>query len=176
MLNKNLSEINPSRLDHVKLIVSEFDGVFTDNKVFTDENGIESIECNKYDSTGRGLLQSIDVELVVISSENNRSVKQRCKKLGLSCFSGISVKDKITSKLIKDLSLSPKNLIFIGNDVNDITALPQVGITLAVCDAHPNFMSKCEFVTRTKGGAGCIREICDLLVERKESEKSRAFS
>ena len=73
----------------IKLIVSDFDGVMTDNRVLVNENGVESVYCNRSDGMAVELLEKKDVKVVVISKETNKVVKTRCSKLGIEVYHGI---------------------------------------------------------------------------------------
>lgn len=165
---KLVHEIIDEQAAGIKIIISDFDGVFTDNCVYTDQFGTESIRCNKYDSVGISLLTEVDVEFIVVSSESNPTVQKRCEKLKLKCYTGVQDKGDILSKILTDRDLSPSEVLYIGNDTNDLSALKFVGLKVCVKDSHPDFIASCDFITKNKGGDGCIREICDVIRKGKK--------
>ena len=160
---KYIDQINELELKEIRLIISDFDGVFTNNRVYTSETGEEFLQCNKYDSTGISQLVKIPVSLIVVSSELNKSVSARCKKLSIDCYQGVTNKGKFVCRYMNDNIYSKEKVLYIGNDVNDLSVLGYVGVTVATADAHFDYASKCRFSTRRAGGDGCIRELCDLI-------------
>ncbi len=168
---KLVNELNHFEAKKIKIIISDFDGVFTDNCVYTDEVGRESVRCNKYDSIGTAQLAKTDIELVVVSSEKNISVQKRCEKLNLLYFTGVDDKGVLIANILAERSFNADQALYLGNDLNDIPALDFVGFKVAVRDSHPSFIAACDFITEKKGGEGCIREICDILIERKQFQK-----
>lgn len=165
---KLVKEISDEEVSEIEIIISDFDGVFTNNCVYTDEFGNESIRCNKYDSIGIGQLSEVNVELMVVSSERNSSVLKRCEKLELTCHAGVRDKGEQILEILRYRNLCSSQVLYIGNDINDLNALKFVGLKVAVKDSHPDFVAACDFITERKGGEGCIREICDIIRKGKK--------
>ena len=88
MRDKKLDE----GLGQVEFVVFDFDGVFTDNTVYVDQNGVESVRCWRGDGLGLEMLRKRGVELAVVSTETNPVVAARCKKLNLRCVHGVTNK------------------------------------------------------------------------------------
>ena len=157
----------------IKLLVCDFDGVFTDNKVITNENGEESVICSRGDGLGIGMIRkNTDVEILVISTEKNKVVQRRCDKLGIWCITDAEDKLTILEDEIKKRGLSFGEVAFIGNDINDLKCIQKAGIGIAVADSHPEVLNAADLVTKKEGGGGAVREICDLILSSKQEEKN----
>lgn len=154
-----------------KLLALDFDGVLTDNKVYVNQDGIETVKCDRGDGLGLELLRKYtDVEVLIISKEKNPVVVARAKKLKIKCISGEDDKITVLKKEIKLKKLSLKQVCFIGNDLNDIECLKSVGLGMAVSDSHPLLASIVDYKTTKKGGDGVVREVCELLLLSKNYE------
>ncbi len=150
---------------NVKLLVLDFDGVMTNNKVIVDENGKESIICNRSDGMGVEMIKNKGIDVIVISKEVNKVVKARCDKLNVPCVHGVDDKLSILKKELNNRSLQPEDVCYIGNDVNDIECLKYVGIGIAVNDAFPEVKKVAKVVTKKNGGEGAVREIIDNIIK-----------
>ena len=146
----------------IKAIAFDFDGVFTDNRVYVMENGDEAVVCNRSDGMGISMLIARGVPLVIISTEKNPVVAARGAKLNLEVIQGVN--DKLP-KLVEWAStngLTLDQVAFLGNDVNDVECLRRSGLGVAVADAYPAALDAADFVLTGKGGHGAVREIADL--------------
>jgi N-acylneuraminate cytidylyltransferase len=152
----------------VDLLVMDFDGVLSDNRVWVDEDGRESVACNRSDSLGLDILRKkTKVQSLVLSKETNPVVGQRCKKLNLDCVQGVNDKGVALLDLLKERHIPAENVIYMGNDVNDLVCFPLVGYTVAPADAQPEVLHRADHVTSLTGGHGAVRELCDLILSRQ---------
>ena len=160
--------ISQELLASVGLVIFDFDGVFTDNSVYVTQDGVESVRCWRSDGLGLSRLRSINVKTFIISTETNSTVITRAKKLNVPCKQGVA--DKATSILetCLELCISPEKTMFVGNDINDIPGFQSIGIPVAVSDAYPEVHPHVVFKTKTPGGLGAVREICDLIFQAKQ--------
>ena len=158
--------------EEVELVVFDFDGVMTDDRVYVDQIGVEMVAANRRDGMGIGLLQKVGIKMVVLSSETNPVVQARCKKLNLPVIQGVEQKANILSEFMNKNKIDPKKVIYIGNDINDIPCFPLVGCALVVADAHPLASRQADIVLRHNGGEGAVREVCDLLLQSKRNGES----
>jgi YrbI family 3-deoxy-D-manno-octulosonate 8-phosphate phosphatase len=149
----------------VRLVVLDFDGVLTDNRVWVDESGKESIVANRGDGLGLAMLRHAGVELLVLSSETNAVVKARCEKLKLPHLTGVEEKAQCLRQFLESHSISQREVIYIGNDTNDLACFGLVGYKVAVADAHPLLRNQADLVLKKNGGHGAVREFCDLLLD-----------
>jgi len=160
--------INQLKLKKIQLLVLDFDGVLTDNRVFVDENGIESVACNRGDGLGIELLKkSKNIETIVISKEKNKVVQARCAKLSIECFNGIDEKLEILKSVSCKKGISLVNIAYIGNDVNDVSCLNAVGLGVVVHDAHKTALDAADLVLNRNGGHGAVREFIDMILEQQ---------
>lgn len=150
-----------------RFLVMDFDGVFTDNRVIVDENGVESVRADRSDGLGFGLLKAqTPVECLIISKERNLVVSQRAKKLGIPVLQAIDDKATALRAEMNKRGMRAEETIFVGNDVNDLPALDVAGFFVAPSDSHPEVLRRADLVLRNKGGRGALRELCDKLIAR----------
>jgi len=157
------------KFKRIKLLVLDFDGVMTDNRVLVSEDGKESVFCNRSDGLGVELLKKEGIEVVVISKEKNKVVQARCKKLKIKCWNGIDNKYKLFLKEIKKRKLKLENICFIGNDISDLNCVRAAGVGIAVADSHSSLLKIADYITKEKGGEGAVREITELIIKSKKN-------
>jgi YrbI family 3-deoxy-D-manno-octulosonate 8-phosphate phosphatase len=146
------------------MVVFDFDGVFTDNAVWTDSSGKESVRCWRGDGLGLERLRELAIPTWVLSTETNPVVAHRCAKLGISCRQGLAVKHDALLQVAADEGVALGDVAFVGSDINDADCLRVVGVPIVVFDAHPDVLSSARYRTRTRGGFGAVREVCDWIV------------
>jgi N-acylneuraminate cytidylyltransferase len=151
----------------IKLLVMDFDGVLTDNRVWVNQNGEETVAANRSDSLGLALLKERrKVESLVISKERNPVVEARCRKINLPVLQGIDDKATILKQYLAEKGIDPKEVVYIGNDTNDLPCFPIVSFAFAPADAQPEVQRKADWVLENQGGRGAVRELCDILISR----------
>ena len=166
-------------LASVNNIIIDFDGVLTDNTVITDENGKESVICNRSDGLGirlinkHSLLRAKEIKMFVLSTERNKVVRERCKKLKIKCYQGIEDKGYFLDKYTKEGEeqngyTEEKVILYIGNDLNDIPVIPHIDILAVPADGHPLLRSKADIQLKCIGGKGVMREIAEMLINIEE--------
>ena len=156
-------ELTNALLISIRLVAFDFDGVFTDNSVYVDQDGVESVRCWRSDGLGLARLCSIGVKALIISTEVNRVVSARAHKLNVPCKQGVEDKAEALLSSCAQMNISPEQAMFIGNDINDIPAFQCVGVPVGVEDCHPDIYPHISFRTHKPGGFGAVREICDLI-------------
>jgi YrbI family 3-deoxy-D-manno-octulosonate 8-phosphate phosphatase len=150
--------------DSIQAVVFDFDGVFTDNRVLVFQDGSEAVLCNRGDGWGLGQLKKTGIPLLILSTERNPVVQARADKLGIPCLHGIQDKGPALSRWLLERKLDPRQVVYVGNDANDLPCLEMVGFRVAVADAHPSVRQVADLVLDHPGGRGAIRELCDLLL------------
>lgn len=150
----------------ISLVVFDFDGVLTDNSVLTQEDGSEAVTSSRADGLGLEQLRRSGVPLLVLSKERNRVVEARCAKLELPCLQGVDDKAMVLSDYLRERNIPTPEVIYVGNDANDVDCLRLVGFPVVVGDAHPSVIAEAKLVLKAPGGRGAVRELCDLIVER----------
>lgn len=161
-------------LRSVRLIVFDFDGVMTDNRVLVMQDGTEGVLCNRSDGLGLERLRAGGPAMLVLSKEQNPVVAARCRKLRIECLQGIDDKAGALSRVLSDRGIAPRDAAYLGNDINDLPCMRLVGVPMAVADAYPPVLAAASYVTRSPGGAGAVREICDLFLDTTDPARSNA--
>ncbi|MCD4653047.1 methyltransferase domain-containing protein, partial [bacterium] len=156
-------------LNQIELLVLDFDGVMTDNRVWVNEKGEEAVYCNRFDSWGLNRLKKEGIKIAVVSTESNPVVVARCKKLNIPCISSSENKVKSLIELTDAMNIDRFRVAFVGNDTNDSDALSWVGLPIIVSDAEPYLRSIAVWITRNRGGEGAVREICDALIQARNA-------
>lgn len=149
----------------IQLLVLDFDGVLTDNRVLIDENGIEAVMCHRGDSLGIDKVKKMGFDVIVLSTETSSVVLARCRKLCIDCVHGCDDKLPRLKSLVSERGLDAENVAYVGNDANDAECLSWVGLPIAVNDSDPSAISVAKYVTERNGGHGAVREVCDLLLK-----------
>lgn len=150
------------RIRAIRLLILDFDGVFTDNMVYVFQDGSEAVRCFRGDGMGLSRLEGLGISSVVLSTETNPVVQMRCEKLKIPCVQGCRDKGAALDRFLKEMDLSPDQVAYLGNDINDLPCLDRVGLPMVVQDAHPEVISRASYRTRARGGHGAVREVCDL--------------
>jgi YrbI family 3-deoxy-D-manno-octulosonate 8-phosphate phosphatase len=152
-----------ARIHGLRLLVFDFDGVFTDNAVYTFEDGREAVRCSRFDGIGLRRLERSGVTPFIISTETNSVVGARAKKLQIECLHGIEAKFAALEKVVARFGVTLDQTGYVGNDINDRPCLKRVGLPIVVADAHPDVLAFARYVTQRRGGEGAVREVCDLV-------------
>lgn len=152
--------------EKVSLVVFDFDGVMTDNSVWVNGEGVESVSANRADGMGIEMLQAAGIRSVIISTEPNPVVAARAKKIGLPYFHGVNDKSHVLLDFLEREKIPAAETIYLGNDVNDLPCFPIVARAFVVADAHPVVKKQADFILTHAGGHGAVRELCDILIER----------
>lgn len=146
-------------------IVFDFDGVFTENTVYVDQEGRETIRASRGDGMGIDILQKAGIPCIVLSNEKNPVVLRRCEKLKIPCIHGIEDKLSILQKWVTENYYEMGKLIYVGNDINDLACVEAVGCGVAVADAHPTVLAEANHVLDHAGGHGAVRELSELILK-----------
>lgn len=148
----------------IDLIVYDFDGVMTDNRVYVNQDGMEWVACNRSDGLGVGLLRQAGFAQMILSTETNPVVSARAAKLRLEVVQGVEDKATTLKDLLKRRGLTPQRVLYVGNDTNDLEAMQLVGYPVCPADAHPRIRTLSKRVLNSVGGAGVVRELADHLL------------
>ncbi len=173
LANSGLEMVTPGKLkrpmpEKIDLIISDFDGVITDNRVWVNEDGTEYVAAYRSDSIGVQYLRASGIDVMIISSESNRVVEARARKMGVQVIHGVGIHDKgrVMRDVLEQKNIRAENVIYIGNDLNDLPCFEVAGWSVAVADAYPEVVRAADFVTSKAGGHGALREVCDLILKR----------
>ena len=156
------------KLTNIELIVYDFDGVMTDNKLYVDENGKEMVQVSRADGLGVSEIKKMGIAQIILSTEKNTVVSSRASKLNIPCLQGIDRKKEAIVDYCKKNVFDLEKVLFIGNDINDKEAMEIAGVTFCPSDSHESIKTISDYVLQTKGGNGVIRELLDLIIEQRE--------
>jgi len=153
----------------IKLIIYDFDGVMTDNKALLFNDGSEAVFINRVDGLAIGEIKKLGLIQYIVTTEKNKIVHKRAEKLKIPIFSGIDNKLSCIKEIMREENVLNENVMYIGNDINDLEAMLYVGLPISPNDGHKSIKEISKFVTKKSGGDGVIREIFDIFFVRRES-------
>jgi YrbI family 3-deoxy-D-manno-octulosonate 8-phosphate phosphatase len=154
-------------LTRVRFAVFDFDGVFTDNRVWTNERGEESVACWRGDALGLRRLDDVGVDYLILSTEVNAAVGARARKMRATCVQGVEDKLPVLREEAARREVQLEETAYVGNDVNDAGCLGAVGLPVVPADAWPEVVPLARLVLTRPGGYGCVREFCDAVWHAK---------
>ena len=150
-------------LTNIKIIIYDFDGIMTDNTVYVDQNGNEMVQVNRADGLGVHMIKNLGIEQIIISTEQNPVVSARAFKLGIPCLQGIDNKKVALIEYCHKNDIYLKNVAYTGNDVNDEQAMEISRFKFCPADASERIKEIADFILKSRGGEGVIRELADLI-------------
>jgi YrbI family 3-deoxy-D-manno-octulosonate 8-phosphate phosphatase len=146
----------------VDAVVTDFDGVHTDDRVLVGEDGSEYVFANRSDGMGVRLLREAGVPVLILSTEVNPVVAARARKLGVPVLHGLDDKASALVEWASSSGIALDRIAYLGNDVNDLACLALVGWPIATADAHPLVRSAARVVLTRRGGDAAVRELAEL--------------
>lgn len=153
------------RASSIRLVIFDVDGVLTDGSLYLGDDGQEYKAFYSRDGLGMTLLQSTGVRLAVITGRSSQVVKMRMESLGISeIYQGYQDKLPAYAELKQRLALSDAEIAYVGDDLVDLPIMRRVGLAIAVSDAHPNVLELAHWRTRSPGGRGAAREVCEFIL------------
>lgn len=150
--------INTQSID---LIVYDFDGVMTDNKVVVLEDGREAVSCSRTDGLAVSRIKKRGIPQIIMSSESNKVVKVRARKLGIPALCNVEDKKSTLLAYCKKNNYNLKKIIYIGNDINDLSTMRIVGYPIATLDAEKEIKNAALLIINKKGGEGVIKGLIE---------------
>ncbi len=149
----------------IDLLVFDFDGVMTDNRVLLGEDGKESVFVSRADGLGISLLREMKLEMLILSTEVNPVVSERARKIKVRCIQGVSSKEDALKDYCHLCGVSMDKVAFVGNDINDRNAMQLAMLSIVPADAHPVVREDADIVLASKGGYGVVRELADMIIK-----------
>ncbi len=150
----------------IKMVVFDFDGVLTDNRVLIDEDGKESVFVSRADGMGINMLKSKGIKCLILSTEKNPIVSTRAKKLEIDVIQGVDNKKDILRNYSQNCGIDLQNILYVGNDINDLEVMKIVGLTAVPSDAYEVVKKNANILLETKGGYGVARELAEYFSDR----------
>ncbi|WP_157002264.1 acylneuraminate cytidylyltransferase [Agromyces laixinhei] len=168
----DLAPLHPLPLIDVDAVVTDFDGVHTDDTVMVDELGRETVRVGRSDGYGIARLRAAGVPVLILSAEENPVVARRAEKLGVECAQGIAEKGSVLREWAALRGIRLDRIAYLGNDHGDLPALSGVGWPIAVADAAPAVLDVVRHVLVHRGGSGAVRELADLVLAARASDSA----
>lgn len=154
------------RAARIKLLLLDCDGVLTDGRITLLPNGDEQKTFNVRDGHGLVLLHRAGLRSGIISGRSSSLVERRAKELGIEFVrQGTWNKLEDFEEVLTEAKVSLEQTAFVGDDVTDVPLMLRVGFAVAVADAVPETKHVAHFTTQSKGGAGAVREVTDLILQ-----------
>lgn len=149
----------------VDAVVTDFDGVHTDDTVTVDSDGREAVTVSRSDGMGVALLRDAGIPVLILSTETNPVVAARARKLQVEVLQGQGDKAAALTSWAEGAGIRLDRIAYLGNDVNDLGCFELVGWPVAVPDAHPRLLAAARLVLGSSGGQGAVRELADLVLQ-----------
>jgi len=161
--------VDRSERMEVDAVVTDFDGVHTDDTVRVDEHGVESVVVSRSDGMGVSLLRAAGIPVLILSTEANPVVAARARKLRVDVIQATDDKATALREWADAHGIALSRVAYLGNDVNDLPCLELVGWPVAVPDAHPLVLSAARTVLDRPGGAGAVRDLADRVLAGRDA-------
>jgi len=154
----------------IKVVIFDVDGVLTDGSLFIGDDGQEYKAFNSRDGHGLKMLQKTGVIVAIITGRTSEVVKHRMRDLGVThLYQGQHDKTVAFADLLKTLNVSADECAYVGDDVVDLPVMGQVGLAIAVADAHPMVIKHSHWQTPHGGGRSAGRDVCEFIMEAQGS-------
>lgn len=163
--------VHGPRID-VDALVTDFDGVHTDDTVMVDQLGRESVRVSRSDGAGIARLRKAGIPVLILSAEENPVVGRRAEKLGVECAQGVGEKGSVLREWAERRGIRLDRIAYLGNDRGDLPALDLVGWPVAVPDAAAEALAAARHVLTNAGGHGAVRELADLILAARDSAEA----
>jgi 3-deoxy-D-manno-octulosonate 8-phosphate phosphatase (KDO 8-P phosphatase) len=155
-----------AQMKRVRLVLLDVDGVLTAGEIIYDDSGRQLKIFNVKDGIGIRLLKEAGIDVGIITGRTGQALRHRCENLGIDLiFDGVFHKDKALRKISARTGIDTAAMAFVGDDLPDLPAMKQVGLAVAVSDAHEMVRRKADVVTRAPGGRGAVREISEAILK-----------
>jgi len=155
-----------NKLQGLKLLILDVDGVLTDGSVIYNDKGEETKVFGVRDGLGIKLLMEAGVNVCIATGRHSEALHHRCRDLGIvHIFDGLKDKAAILDLILNRTEVSAEEVAFIGDDLPDIPLMKKVGLAIAVADAHATVLENADMVTLAKGGCGAVREVSETVLK-----------
>ena len=152
----------------IKIVISDVDGVLTDGGMYYSSKGEELKKFNTRDGMAVELLRKNQVNVILMSKENSKIVLFRAKKIqAIKYYIGISKKEEKLSEICKEFSVTPEEIAYIGDDINDLAIMKKIGFSVSPNNGIKEIKKESDYVCELNGGEGVLREVADLIIFAK---------
>lgn len=165
---KFISPTAKAALASIKVLILDVDGVLTDGQIIYSDDGSETKIFNVRDGLGLRLLQHAGFKVAIATGRSTPALLHRCKNLRITLiFDGLRQKSPVIEKVTEATGATPEEMLFIGDDLPDLSLMARVGLAAAVADAHTEVIAAADIVTEAPGGQGAVREVCEALLKAR---------
>ena len=149
----------------IKIVLTDVDGVLTDGGMYYSAKGDVMKQFFVRDGMAVTLLRKNGIPTIIITKEKNMIIRQWAKKMKVKkLYEGVIKKELIFKKICSIFELSPNNVAYIGDDINDIELLKRVGLSVVPNDGIVEAKKICSYICKNKAGKGAFRELVDLIL------------
>ena len=148
-------------IDQIEIFIFDFDGVITNNLVYVDQEGKETVSCSRADGLAFDVLRKLNKTTYILSTEKNHVVSSRAAKLAVTAYQGVNDKVEALHDIAIKHKVSLENVLYIGNDLNDFNAMTLCGYSACPSDSHSSVIDIADIVLISKGGQGVLRELLE---------------
>jgi N-acylneuraminate cytidylyltransferase len=160
-------------ISKIRLVIFDVDGVFTDGAVYVNNQGTELLKFSRVDGKGIEMLNRTGTKIAVITSEETEIVKERMKKLNIRhVYTGVCNKVTTYEFLKKEFALKDEEIAYCGDDVGDLSVMKKAGFTACPKNAVDHIKRECQYISSFYGGAGFVRDICDIIIQSKKVDEN----
>lgn len=161
------------KASQVRLVIFDVDGVLTDGSLFIGDDGQEYKAFNSKDGLGMSLLQQSGVQIAIITARSSKVVNIRMQTLGVKhVFQGCQNKNSAYEELKQETGFTDTQIAYVGDDLIDLPVMRQVGLAIAVKDAHPLVTQHAHWQTPSNGGRGAARDVCEMIMQAQNTFES----
>lgn len=166
----NIAESLAEKAKKIKLLILDVDGVMTDNRLYYNDEGVETKTFYTRDGHGMVMLQKSDVEIGIITGRKSQLVTNRMKDLKVKhVYQGVPDKLPTFLNLIDELNIGLENIAYVGDDILDLPILKRVGLSVTPADGDIEVKPHVDYISPFEGGRGCVREICEIIMRSQGS-------
>ncbi len=158
-----------SKASGVELLVLDVDGVLTDGRITYTTDGQQIMSFHVHDGLGIKLLAECGVKVAIISARKSPALERRARELGVELlYQDVSDKSACFKQILQELGISADKAAAVGDDLVDLPVLKSAGLSVTVQNAASNMSDYVDYVTTKPGGAGAVREVCELILRAKK--------
>jgi len=148
-------------IGNIDVFIFDFDGVLTNNLVYINQEGVESVACSRADGLAFDVLRKLKKPVYILSTEKNKTVAARADKLKIPVLQGVEDKVGALKEMAGKERFDLKNVLYVGNDLNDYQIMRLCGFSVCPADSHPKIKEISNITLRTNGGNGVVRELLE---------------
>jgi 3-deoxy-D-manno-octulosonate 8-phosphate phosphatase (KDO 8-P phosphatase) len=154
------------RLKQIQMVLMDVDGVLTGGEIIYGDNGEQYKIFDVKDGLGIRLLKEAGLQVGVVTGRTGNALRHRCRNLGIEMlFDGVREKSQALAQAATKTGITAQATAFIGDDLPDLTIMKQVGLAVAVADAHEMVRAAAHLITQAPGGRGAVREVCEAILK-----------